>query len=209
MFLAGPAMAQGKVEVGALIGWTLSDGVTGFPYRAPDGNTYDAVDLKDSMSWGLMVGVLANDYFEAGFMFNQQMSALRLEGTKSRDLGDMAINSYHGYGAATFGDPKSKIRPYILGGLGATSYGSVSYTNAAGMAASIGSATRFSTTWGAGVKFYASPRLGLRLGVRWTPTWKKSEPGGWWCDPYWGCYTASHANYANQIDVSAGVTIRF
>jgi opacity protein-like surface antigen len=205
---AGPAMAQGKVEVSGLFGWTLSDGVTGDAYKAPDGNTYNAVDLKDSFNWGLMVGVMANDNFEVGFMFNQQLSALRLEGTQNRELGDMSINSYHGYFAYNFGDPDAKLRPYILGGIGATNYGSVNYTDAAGKPGSTSGETQFSTTWGAGVKFYPSPRLGLRFGMRWTPTYIKSDPTGWWCG-YWGCYVVGDAQYANQFDFSGGVTIRF
>jgi hypothetical protein len=80
-------MAQGKVEVSGIFGWTFSDGVTGSAVNAPDGHTYNAVDLKDSMNWGLMFGVMANDNFEVGFMFNQQPSKLRLEGTTSKELG--------------------------------------------------------------------------------------------------------------------------
>ena len=129
---AVPAMAQGKIEISGLVGWTFSDGVTGSAVTAPDGNRYDAVDLKDSMNWGVMFGVMANPNFEVGFMFNQQMSALRLEGSTNRELGDMSINSYHGYMAVNFGDAESKVRPYILGGIGATDYGSVNYTDAAG-----------------------------------------------------------------------------
>jgi outer membrane protein W len=120
---AGPAMAQGKVEVSGIFGWTFSDGVTGDSVTAPDGNKYSAVDIKDSMNWGLMFGVMANPNVEIGFMFNQQQSALRLEGTKVRDLGDMSINSYHGYFGYNFGDADAKLRPYILGGIGATNYG--------------------------------------------------------------------------------------
>lgn len=208
MLSAGPAMAQGKVEVSGLFGWTLSDGVTGDAYKAPDGNTYNAVDLKDSFNWGLMFGVMANDNFEVGFMFNQQLSALGLEGTQNRELGDMTINSYHGYFAYNFGDADARLRPYILGGIGATNYGAVSYTNAAGQPGSTSGETQFSTTWGAGVKFYPSPRLGLRFGMRWTPTYIKSDPAGWWCG-YWGCYVIGDAQYANQFDFSGGVTIRF
>jgi len=206
---AGPAAAQGKVEVSGLFGWTVSDGVTGSPIKAPDGNTYSAVDVKDGMNWGLMFGIMASDNFEFGFMFNQQMSALRLEGTTNRELGDMAINGYHGYFAVNFGDPESKVRPYFLGGIGATSYGSVNYTNAAGSPASTGGDTQFSTTWGVGVKIYPSPRLGFRAGIRWTPTYIKSDPGGWWCDPYWGCYLVANAQYSNQFEFSGGVTVRF
>jgi hypothetical protein len=205
---AGQAMAQGKVEVSGIFGWTLSDGVTGDALKAPDGNTYNAVDLKDSFNWGLMFGVMASDNFEVGFMFNQQPSKLRLEGSANRELGDMSINSYHGYFAYNFGDADAKMRPYILGGLGATNYGAVNYTNAAGQAGSTSGETQFSTTWGAGVKFYPSPRVGLRFGLRWTPTYIKSDPGGWWCG-YWGCYMTSNAQYANQFDFSGGVTVRF
>jgi opacity protein-like surface antigen len=210
MLSAGSAMAQGKkVEISGLVGWTLSDGVAGDPTPAPDGKTYNAVDLKDGMNWGLMFGIMASDNFEIGFMFNQQMSALRLEGTTDRELGDMNINSYHGYFAYNFGDAEAKLRPYVLGGIGATNYGSVSYTNAAGANATTGSDTQFSTTWGAGVKFYPVPSVGLRFGIRWTPVYITSEAGGWWCDPYWGCYMVGDAKYANQFDFSGGISIRF
>ena len=205
---AGPAIAQGKVEVSGIFGWTFSDGVTGTAVNAPDGHTYNAVDLKDSMNWGLMFGVMANDNFEVGFMFNQQLSKLRLEGTTSKELGDLSINSYHGYFAYNLGDADAKLRPYLLGGIGATSYGAVNYTDATGKPGATSGATQFSTTWGAGVKFYPSPRVGFRVGMRWTPTYIKSDPGGWWCG-YYGCYMTSKAQYANQFDFSGGVTIRF
>jgi hypothetical protein len=205
---AGPAMAQGKVEITGIVGWTLSDGVTGSGVTAPDGNKYNAVDLKDSMNWGLWFGVMASDNFEIGFMFNQQPSKLRLEGTANKELGDMSINSYHGYFAYNFGDKEAKARFYILGGLGATNYGAVDYTAADGKAGTTSSETQFSTTWGAGVKFYPSPRVGLRFGMRWTPTYIKSDPGGYWCG-YWGCYVVGDPQYSSQFDFSGGLTIRF
>jgi hypothetical protein len=60
-----------------------------------------------------------------------------------------------------------------------------------------------------GVKLYPSRSVGLRLEARWTPTYIKSDPTGWWCDPYWGCYAAGKAQYANQIELSGGITLRF
>jgi opacity protein-like surface antigen len=205
---AGPAMAQGKIEVSGLFGWTFSDGVTGDSVTAPDGNRYSAVDLKDAFNWGLWFGVMASDNFEVGFMFNQQQSALRLEGTANRELGDMNINTYHGYFAYNFGDADAKVRPYILGGIGATNYGAVNYTDAAGHPGSTSGETQFSTTWGGGVKFYPSQHVGLRVGIRWTPTYIKSDPGGYWCG-YWGCYMTGDPQYSNQFDFSGGLTIRF
>jgi hypothetical protein len=37
----------------------------------------------------------------------------------------------------------------------------------------------------------------------------KSDAAGWWCDPYWGCYVVSDAQYSNQLELSGGVTLRF
>ena len=36
---------------------------------------------------------------------------------------------------------------------------------------------------------FPSPKVGIRLETRWTPTYIKTDPEGYWCDPYWGCYT--------------------
>jgi outer membrane protein W len=206
---AGPAMAQGKVEVSALVGWTFSDGVSGTAIKAPNGNTYDHIDLKDSFNWGLMFGVLATPNVEVGFLFGQQQSTLRIGGSATTDIGSINVANYHGYIGYNFGDAEAKVRPYIFGGLGATSYPSVSFTTAAGNSASTLSSTKFSTTWGAGVKIYPSPKVGVRLGLRWTPTYVKTDATGWWCDPYWGCYVTGDAQYLNQFDFSGGIVIRF
>ena len=60
----------------------------------------------------------------------------------------------------------------------------------------------------AGVKFYPSPKVGVRFGARWTPDYIKSDAAGWWCDPFWGCYVVGDAQYANLLDLSGGVTFR-
>jgi opacity protein-like surface antigen len=159
--------------------------------------------------WGFMVGVNATDNFEVGFMFGQQMSTLRVEGTATRDIGDFNVNTYHPYFAYNFGESDATARPYILLGLGATNYSGVSFTRANGTTADIGSETQFSGTLGAGVKAFPSPNVGVRFGIQWTPTYIKSDPGGWWCDPYWGCYLVGDAQYSNQFSFNGGVTFRF
>jgi hypothetical protein len=45
--------------------------------------------------------------------------------------------------------------------------------------------------------------------MRWVPTYIKSDAAGWWCDPFWGCYVVGSAQYANQLDFSGGITLRF
>jgi Outer membrane protein beta-barrel domain len=207
-FVSAPVFAQ-RAEVGGLFGWTLSDGVTSDGVLAPDGNIYDAVDVKDSFSWGFDIGVNATDNIQVGFLFGQQLSTLGLEGTATREVGDLTINTYHPYVAFNAGAPDARVRPYLLVGFGATNYGSVDFTRANGTAASTGSETQFSTTWGAGVKVYGSSNVGFRAGLQWTPTYIKTDSEGWWCDPYWGCYVVGDAQYSNQFQFNGGLTIRF
>lgn len=164
---------------------------------------------KDSFKWGFSAGAVLDEGLEVGFMFGQQRSTLTAGGTNTIDIGDMAVNTYHGYLAYNFLEDDDAVRPYVMGGAGATNFGSVDYTRRNGQTGTITGETRFSTIWGAGVKFYPGPNVGVRVGVQWTPTYIKSDAAGWWCDPFWGCYVVGNAQYANQIDFSGGITFRF
>jgi hypothetical protein len=205
---AVPAFAQPRVELSGIIGWTFSDGVTGQAVLAGDGNIYDEIDVADSLSWGFGVGVLATENAEVGFMYGRQESRLDVKGTNTVEVGDMAVTTYHGYFAYNFGAADAPVRPYVLGGIGATSYGSVPFTFA-GVSRETGGDTQFSTTWGAGVKVVPSRGIGFRAGLQWTPTYIKSDAVGWWCDPFWGCYVVGDAQYANQFSFNGGVIVRF
>jgi len=206
---AVPARAQMRVEAGAMFGWTFSDGVSGDAVLAPDGNLYDRVDPKDSFSWNLRIGVVTEEHVEFGFLYGRQESKLLLNGTRERELGSMPVTNYHGYVGYNFGDSDAKLRPYLYFGLGATSYSAVSFTAVNGVARSTTSQTQFSSTFGAGVKAFFNPHAGIQAGVSWTPTYIKSDPGGWWCDPYWGCYLVGSAQYSNQFNLQGGLVFRF
>jgi opacity protein-like surface antigen len=207
---AATASAQEpRVELGVTAGWTFSDGVGGAnAVIVPGVGTFDRIDPKDAFSWGIRLGFMVTDNVEVGGLFNDQSTSLELGGTTTVKLGDEKVYNYHGYIAYNFGDPRSKARPYFLGGLGATQFGSVA-VDIAGQQHDIGGTTKFSTTWALGVKLNPGPRVGIRLEGRWTPTYIKSDAAGWWCDPYWGCYMTGNAQYANQFELSGGITLRF
>jgi opacity protein-like surface antigen len=209
LMATAPAAHAQRVEVSGLFGWTLSDGVSGDAFLAGDGNIYDSVDVKDAFSWGFQIGVNATDNVEVGFLFGQQLSTLSIEGTNSRDVGDLTVNTYHPYIGFNVGEVDAPVRPYFMLGFGATNYGSVKYTRITGAPGETGGETQFSTTWGAGVKLFPSPNVGVRVGVQWTPTYIKSDSAGYWCDPYWGCYLVGDAQYSNQFQFNGGVTFRF
>ena len=95
-------------------------------------NIYDEIGPKDSASWGLGIGVNATDNVEIGFLFGQQLSKVEIKGTATRELGDLTINSYHPYVAFNLTPADAALRPYLLIGFGATSYGGVKFTRVGG-----------------------------------------------------------------------------
>ena len=206
--LATPAYAQMKFEASVLGGYTFSEGLTGDAVVFPAG-TFNAIDVKSGGAFGLTFGFVMESGGEIGFSWSRQMSELSVSGpSPSRTIGDMNIDGYHGYFAYNF-MPDSKVRPYVSIGFGATNYGAVPFTTVAGAGAEVPSATRFSTTWGFGMKAWANDNFGFRAGMVWTPTYITSEADGWWCDPYWGCYVVGDAQYSNQFEFSGGLSLRF
>lgn len=205
-FSASAAWAQDpRVEVSGTAGWTFSDGVSGGTYTI-EGEDFTRVDPKDAFSWGARIGFFATPQVEVGALFNLQSTTMEISGPRTTaELGDQKIYNYHGYVAYNFGDADASVRPYFLGGLGATQYGSIALPSGR----EVGGETKFSSTWALGVKLYPSPNVGVRLEGRWTPTYIKSDYAGTWCDPYWGCYSLGDAQYANQFELSGGITLRF
>jgi outer membrane protein with beta-barrel domain len=198
-----------RVEIGGVAGYTASDGVSGQSILAGDGNLYNRIDPKDSFSWGLSIGYLLNENSELEFLYDQQMSTLQASGTTTKDIGDFSIKGYHGVYAYNFGETDAKARPFLFIGAGATSYPGISFTRANGQPGEIGGNTKFSGTFGLGVKVYPGKNAGLRLQARWTPTYIKSDSAGYWCDPYWGCYVVGNAQYSNQFAFQGGITFKF
>jgi hypothetical protein len=149
------------------------------------------------------------EHTEVAFLYEQQESTLEISGTAVREIADVVIRNYHGIFAYNFGAGESVARPFLFFGLGATSYPGLEFTRADGREDEIGGSTKFSPTFGLGLKVYPGRSVGLRLQARWTPTNVKSDAEGYWCDPYWGCYVAEDAQYSNQFAFTGGLSFRF
>lgn len=191
-----------RIEINPFFGYSFSDGVTIDPLRI-GGEVFDTVDVKDGVSYGFHVGVFVTENAEVGFLWSRQESELAGDGTSAMDFVNMPVYNYHAVFTYNFGDSDAPARPFLFGGLGATRY---SPEDAMGV--SFDGETQFSSTWGAGVKVYPNPRVGVSLMGRWTPTYIKSDPAGYWCG-FYGCYLVSDTQYANQFELSGGLSLRF
>jgi outer membrane protein W len=211
MLAASTAWSQDapKVEISFALGWTFSDGVSGETVvRGPDGNLYDRIDPKDSSSWGFTGEYFITDNIGVGFLFNRQKSKLEVGGTTTREIGDLNLDNYHGTFSYNFGTSDMRLRPFLQMGIGATHYGDVSF-DLNGTQGTIDGLTKASVTVGGGLKFFATRNIGFRLQARLTPTYISTDEDGWWCDPFWGCYTVGNVQYSNQIEMGGGINIRF
>jgi opacity protein-like surface antigen len=209
LLLTVPAKAQDpRFELRGWAGYTFSDGVSGDAREGSDGNVYTRVDPRNSGSYGFSAGFFVTEMVEIGFLWDRQDTVLEAKGTAVREVSDLNVDNYHGYLAYNFGEVDDVIRPYVLAGLGVTRFSNIVIRGLA-ETRTIPSDSRFSTTWGVGLKIYPTRNLGLFAAGRWTPTWIKTDAAGWWCDPWWGCWVVGNTQYANQIELEAGLTFRF
>ncbi len=197
-----------KFEFTPYVGYTASEGVRINDQDVGGGTIVNTISPKSGASWGLSFDFLATENFAIGFNWNQQFSKLNgnVKDSGNREFADMSVYNYHGIFTYNFFDEDDPVRPFLFGGLGATQY---SPGDVGGQ--SIGGSTKFSTSWGGGVKFFASPNVGFRVSARWTPTYIKSDPAGIWCSPYWpwNCWVVGDADYSHQGEFSAGLILRF
>jgi hypothetical protein len=203
VLLAAPAFAQGKVEVSGFCGWTISDGV-GFDAAPVGGSVYTRADPMDGVSFGASLGVFITPQAEFEFAWGHRATTLDVSGTGPVRSGDMTIDNYHGHFVYNFGERETVVRPFVFAGLGATDYGDARFP-----AKVVAGMTRFTGSFGAGVKVFPSRHVGAKAMFRAVPTYVKSGGDGGWCDPSWGCTLVANAQYVNQFEFSGGVVLRF
>ena len=210
MFSLSPlAQAQDyRMEVTPFFGYTFSTGVDVAIADSGSGVFVDKITPKSGFTWGFQADVLAGESFAIGFLYSNQFSKLELRevGGQKTDITDAKVRNYHAMFTYNVGDEDEPMRPFIFAGLGATQYAADDI-----LGNPTDSNSRFSTTWGGGVKWYGTDHIGVRTGLRWTPTYIKSDPAGYWCNPFWpgGCWLVSEAHYSHQWQFDAGLILRF
>ena len=207
------AHAQEKrAELGFNMGYTGSEGFTGTDIV--NGAPFDAgISYKSSFSWNFDFGYFANEKVEIGAVFAQQNSELQFSAQNGAFVTvpeNWNVNNIQGTVAYNTGTSQSKARIYFLGGLGVTRYTSKDLLGPNGQTFETRGATKFATTWGAGVKLYPAPAFGMKLGVRWTPTALGSLTDDWLCGPFGNCEVVDvDRTWSRQLEVAVGALLRF
>ncbi|HSF18094.1 MAG TPA: hypothetical protein VLK65_21335 [Vicinamibacteria bacterium] len=204
LMLASAASAQSRrVEILPFVGYTVSTRFDISPTLVA-GESVRSLGPASDLSYGFAFNIFATENASIGFQWSRQESMLEAEGTRTRNLTDLAVYNYHVIYTYNWLEENANFRPFLFGGLGATQYvpGEV-------IGFPVDSETRFSSTWGGGVKFYPAPAFGLALTARWTPTQIRSDPAGFWCSPYWGCFVLEQSKHSHQFEFTGGLSFRF
>src|SRR5262249_28076704 len=185
-----PAAASAQqVEFGIDVGYTASEGITASESRVILGQVYNSLDLTSGGAVGFTLGAFIGPRWEVEFLYSRQSSTFEIsDPAPSRKLANQDIENYHGNIVYNWGESQSRVRPYAFFGLGATHYLPGDYDSSlpnSAQISKIATASKFSTTWGGGVKFYASANVGVKASLRWTPTYIKTDADGIWCDPFY------------------------
>jgi len=162
----------------------------------------DYLPISDSLNWGFNAGARIAPHFFGEFMWNRQTTTLSAHHISTDEDVPLTNNAHVDmYQGSLLYEiwASSKIRPYVVGGIGFThfdSYGILAFSD------------RFSYNLGGGVKYLFAPHLALRAEMRWSPSDTTSSSTKF-CDPVLGCFVTPVTNHAEQGQANIGLEFRF
>lgn len=160
-------------------------------------------DLESSGIYGFTVGWILNPEQQLDFLWSHQDTSLDVHGSipgHGDTLSGVDIDYFQIEGSYIPGGPDDKVRPFAAFGMGATHLGAPSGFS--------GSRTHFALSIGGGAKVYLGRAVGLRFQGRWTPTFYSSSET-LFCSSGSGCFAMVEGGLVSQIEVTAGVMLRF
>lgn len=185
---ASPAWAQQRTEAAFLAGYTTAGGIENKALGIDD------LAIDGGFTWGLQGGHFLTPHWGVEISWLRHESALAF--TAAGDpvtLFDVDASQFHGSVAYQFGAEGSRVRPFLVAGLGMTTFNSTD----------LDADTKLSFSLGAGLKWFPWDRFGVRLQGRYDPVFL-GDASSDFCDPFGFCQSWLH-----QLDVLGGVVVRF
>jgi opacity protein-like surface antigen len=188
LFLAAsPAWAQ-RSEVALLAGYATAGNIDSAALGIRD------LAIDGGFAWGLEAGHFFTPHLGVEVSWVRQESALAFTSAGTPvELFDLNASQWHGSVAYQFGADGGRLRPFVTGGLGVTTFD----------ATDLDGETKLALTVGAGLKWFPWDRFGVRLQGRYVPTFLDDASSDF-CDPFGFCQSWLH-----QLDLHAGVAVRF
>jgi hypothetical protein len=198
-----------RFEIQPFGGFTASGSI---PLESSDNTQLGSIHVESSAHVGMTLTVYLNESDSVEGLWQRQNSRGQLPAEFVAPLAQLADRSFdlridriHCNFLHQYAVENSKAFPYVMGGLGATTYHGFS-------AAGDDSMTRFSFALGGGIKYFFTRSFGLRLEARWVPTILSASDSQFWCSVGGAgaqCVINLKGTVHNQVDFTGGIIFRF
>jgi len=186
--IAIPAAAQSS-ELGMMAGFTPA---ASLDRHAPE---LEAASVDGGVTFSVSGTKFLSEHWGVGAEWGQQLSGFVIETADAgATLYDIGIGHVHGYALYRFGDAAAKVRPFAVGGAGATFL----------WARDLESETKLSFRLGGGLSYFVSRNVAIDGRVTYKPTMMSDSDAGDFCDPFGFCQSV-----LQQFEFAAGVRFRF
>jgi hypothetical protein len=205
LLISAPAFAQEPGwEIPPFLGWKTGGNLE----LTPNGSFTGQIHANDGFMAGLAIGVEPRPDFTFEARYHYMHSGIFFKPATAganTDIADMVI--HQAMGDFLFSKPgrSENTWPYFLIGLGANIFDPGQTKGVLGPPKNLSTQTKFTWSLGLGVKkMMGNGSSGVRLETRYNPTYINSTSTGYWCDPFYGCYTTADAHYFDQWEFSLG-----
>jgi opacity protein-like surface antigen len=198
LVVAGPLSAQHKAEITPFVGYQFG--------TSKISTVRGDLSTKGDMNYGAYLNVNIRPGGQLELVYSRQESELQIEtvGGLKQKLTDMSIEYFHIGGLGYM--QQGAAQPFGSFTLGATRYNPKESTiEVGGTPLAVSDEWRFSIILGAGVKYFASERVGLRLQGHLSGTFLDTG-GGMFCG-FGGCSLGLFGTGVLQGDLSGGLVI--
>jgi opacity protein-like surface antigen len=187
LLVAVPASAQ-RFEAAGVFGYTTAGSLE------PVARELEGYEIGGGFTWQGQLDYFLTPHLGVEASWAQREGALTLSTSAgSGELFDVDVRQLFGSVVYQWGAEESKVRPFVVGGLGATFF----------EADDVPSETKLAWAVGGGAKLFLHRKLGLKLQAKYNPTLLNDESSDF-CDPFGFC-----AGSVSSFELLSGVVFRF
>ena len=201
LLTALPAGARGQsIEITPMLGYRFGGSLQAAPGTGAGGQSSVEVEVDDAAAFGVHLGYRVGEG-EIELLYARQDTQLQTAALfTGAPVFDLALETWQLGGTYLFGDDDARARPFVAVGLG--------LTRLLPEPSGLSDETRFSASFGAGVKLWLGRHFGIRLEGRGFFTVLDSDSRSF-CDSDSGCLIRTTGSELSQAEARAGLILRF
>jgi opacity protein-like surface antigen len=196
-----PSAARSQtIEITPLVGYRFGGSLQAAPGTGGGSESGVELEVDDAAAFGVQLGYRVGEG-EIELLYARQNTQLQTADIfTGAPVFELALETWQIGGTYLFGDDDARARPFVAVGLGLTRL----LPNPSGLS----DETRFSASFGAGVKLWLGHHFGIRLEGRGFFTVLDSDSRSF-CDSDRGCLIRTTGSELSQAEARAGLILRF